>query len=671
MAKKSKYPVRTKEEQKDADAQVKKVLNCVTTFHDQTRTHRDYVLDDFKFNLGGENQWDPNDVDRLKREERPVLTFNLVSPVVNFIAGYQKDREQDFRAYPRGPEDEKLGRLMTAQLKYAMDCSRGDHVFHQGFRKGIIGGQSVFEVAHSYDLTDDLLEGDVRLDILEHNTWGHEPGARRYDRNDSQWQFKLLWMTPEEAARKWPQHKDVLRFGANKNWLREDPLLTGVPQHILEELVDEENGRIRILQYWYRVPVEVTLLVDVRTGDVRRMDSEDAADQEMQRIHDTAGATIASQYQIQKAKSQSALINQQTGQAIGFRKPEHAEEALDQLRKKAGAEATANFEIVTRPTTALRVANLTGWEQLDDKPSPYGADWRFPFVPFTCYQDTDDLNSIKGVVRDIKDPQKEVNWHHATLLDSLIRGPKGGVWLSKADGQDINALRKAYSKAGFMGEYVGSPPIPVAPQVISDGDMAMMQFGIDAIMRIANINAEMMGQTTQKTVSGRAIQSRQAGGLVGIGSLLMNWSETKTLVGQLLLRRIQQYYSPEKMDRIIGQQDRVLQSLGLWGPQSIPSEQMFEYFKQLKYMDMDIVVSFQDANPTARAAAATQLMQLKAAGAPVPLQLVVEAADPPYKNEILAALAQQGEQMPNPNLAKAVSAGQGQSPQPSGVNMTA
>jgi hypothetical protein len=180
----------------------------------------------------------------------------------------------------------------------------------------------------------------------------------------------------------------------------------------------------------------------------------------------------------------------------------------------------------------------------------------------------------------------------------------------------------------------------------------------------------MMGQVTQKTVSGRAIQSRQAGGLVGLGTVFFNWAETKTLIGQNLIRCIQHYYSPEKMDRIIGQEQRKLQQIGLMGPEAIPPTQMYELFKQIKEIDIDIVVAFQDASPTARAAVGNQLLQLKATGAPVPLQLVIEAIDPPYKDELLAALANQGEQPPNPELSKALSAGQGQT-SPDGVNTSA
>lgn len=657
---------KTPDESRKDKALIKKAFSNVHGYHEATNDVRAERAEDFRFNSG--NQWSDKDREALKKKRRPVLTFNVTSPVINFLAGYQQEREQDFRAYPRGTEDERIGRITTALMRFSMDQCRGIHTLHRGFRQGIIGGQSVFEVSHSHDFTDDLLEGDISIELLEHDTWGHEPGARRYDRNDASYQFKLYWLTVEEAARKWKKDEHSIRSNMKRDWLREDPTLTGVPQQLLDDFVDEDNDRVRILQYWYRVPIEIALLVNVQTGEVKRFDAEKKAEAELRRIHDTAGAIAASQFVIMQADSQSALVHAQTQQvARTFIRPEQAQEALDALASQAGKAAADEFELVVRPTTALRAANILAWEVLDDKPNPKGSDWRYPFAPFTVYQDTDDICDIRGLVRDVKDPQREVNWHHSTALDTLQRGPKGGVWVQKGEHGEIPKLREKFSEPGFIGEYVGTPPVPVIPQTMSEGEMAMLQFGIDSIMRISNVNAEMMGQVTQKTVSGRAIQSRQAGGLVGIGSLFLNWKETKTLIGQLLIRCIQTYYSPEKMDRIIGQEQRKLQGIGLAPPDEMPSAQMYEIFKDLKNSDIDIVVDFQDASPTARAAIANQMLQLQAAGFPIPGQLIIEATDIPYKAEVLSALANQGQGQPNPELAKALSAGQGQT-SPNGVN---
>jgi len=653
------------QESKEDKKLITRALEGVTLYLDATSPSRQERLEDFKFVAG--DQWSAADKAKLVHERRPLLTFNMTSPVVNSVSGYQEDREQDYRAYPRGSEDEHLGRICTSLMKYAMDNCRGLHTLHKGFRQGITCGQAVFEVSHSYGYTDDLLEGDVNIELLEHDTWGHEIGARRYDRNDATYMYKLVFMDIDSATRRWKSKEQELRKGFRKDWLKEDPLLTGVPTQLLDTFIDEEKDRIRILQYWYRVNVEIALLVNSMTGEVMRFESTKEAELELRKIYDLAGATAASQYEIMTANSQTALIHGPTGSAMTFQTPNAAQEALDKVRKQAGEEAANTFEMITRPTTALRIAHLTPWVLLDDKPREK-PDWRYPFIPFTVYQDTDNLNDIKGLVRDIKDPQREINWHHATALDVLQRGPKGGVWVPKGEHADIRKIREEYSKPGFVGEYVGQPPIPVLPAQVGQGEADMLQFGLESIMRISGINAEMMGQGTQKTVSGRAIMSRQAGGISGLGSVFMNWKETKTLIGGALLRCIQYYYTPEKMDRIIGDAQRKLPAIGLAAPETAPPEVMYEKFKTIKDIDLDVVVEFQDSAPTARMAEAAQAMQLMAMGIPVPPQLLVEITDPPYKTEILAALANQGQQSPNPELAKVLSAGQGQAP--NGVNTT-
>lgn len=661
---------RTRDEQREASVKVQDIRGRLESWFSATHTLRERIRESFDFNIGGRYQWKSQDITQLEAEHRPVQSFNVGGAIINFVAGYQLERETDYRIFPRGVEDEQLGRLATALLKYCMDVSRGVELHGTLFRHGVTGGQSVIEIGHSYEFTDDLLEGECSQDVLPENAWYHEIGARRYDRNDAVFMGKLMWFTQDAAIQKWPQHRSSFLVTNRSEWMSQDPHFTGVPEQLRRELYDEKSGRIRIGQHWYRVPVEVSLVVNTATGDIQRMPSEKAAEDFIRTIYDTAGRTVAAQFRVEKATNQSALLNNVTGQYTTYRRPEQAAEALALLTKQAGRQAIDIFQLVTRPTTALRVCHFIGWELLDDGPAPTGSDWRYPFVPFTCYQDTDDFASIKGLWDDIKDPQREINWHHATMLDSIIRGPKGGVWLNKADQQNIPKLKQEYSRAGFIGEYSGQPPIPIAPGMANQADLAMLQFGIDAIMRISGVNAEMMGQTTQKTVSGRAIGARQAGGLVGLGTVFANWQWTKRLIGELLIRRIQSYYSPEKMNRIIGQNQRMAQQAGLVEKQVIPDVVMFDYFKRLKQIDVDVVVDFQEASPTARHAVSAQLLQLQAAGFPIPPEVILEAADIPYKQEVLAALQAQGQQPPNPELAKVVSAGQGQSA-PVGVNQTA
>ena len=47
----------------------------------------------FQFYTG--DQWDPADLAKLQSEKRPALTINLILPIVNLLAGIQRQGRQD------------------------------------------------------------------------------------------------------------------------------------------------------------------------------------------------------------------------------------------------------------------------------------------------------------------------------------------------------------------------------------------------------------------------------------------------------------------------------------------------------------------------------------------------------------------------------------------------
>ena len=73
-----------------------------------------------------------------------------------------------------------------------------------------------------------------------------------------------------------------------------------------------------------------------------------------------------------------------------------------------------------------------------------------------------------------------------------------------------------------------------------------------------------------------------------------------------------------------------------------------------------MVVGFQEASTTEREARFNRLVMLAGIGLPVPPNILLETTDTPYKAELQAALAKQGMGQPNPDMMKALGAGQGQ-----------
>ena len=677
---------RTKAQQSDADTKLSRFRGQYLAFYDASAILRTTVDDNVRLNRGGRDQWDAKDIAILEKDKtnpRPIQSFNLCGANVNFVAGYEWDKHQDFRFFPRGAEDEHLGRIATAEAKYAMDIGQGDAQMHRWFRRGIAHSLSTMHLCLNYNYTDDLVEGDLDFEVLSENSDYWDVFSRRYDKQDAQYQGNLFFMPIKEAVRKWKQHEAKLTATVAQTWLEQDDALTGVPSQLRAIFYRQDTEEIRILRHYYREPMDVVLLWNKATNESERFDSGQKAEEALKAIRDQAGEKVASMYALQQTDTQTVLMNQaMPSQMMAFPTPEDAQQEVDRIKDMAGTAAANQFTVITRPTTLLRVAHFCGWELLDDSPSPYGrvdedgamleADWRYPYVRFIPYQDTDDFASIKGILNDLRDPQRELNWDHSTMLDEMVHGPKGGWWIPKAEHADIQIIKKQLPRAGFVLEFGAQKPIYEQPVPFAQVMVPKMQIEMEAMMRISGINAELMGQTTQKTVSGRAIGARQSGGLVGLNSLFVNWHASKKLFGELLIRRIQQFYSVAKMHRILGQDQMMAKEMGLFGPQSRvrSDDEVLAQLKSLKQLEFDVHVDFQDASPSARSAVFAQMLQGVAAGFPIPPDIIAESSDWPRKDEIIAAIKKQGNMLgpPNESLGKIIGAGQGGGGQPDGVN---
>ena len=141
------------------------------------------MKDDIGFAVGGDRQWDPRDLEELKQQKRPAMSFNNIHPVLNLLCGIEEDRHQDRRYFPKGSEDEFLGRIATIAVKDLEDRGARFEETIQ-FRRGSACGLSVLKVYHTYEHTDDLIEGEVRACTLETNTWYCDPRSRLYSRID-------------------------------------------------------------------------------------------------------------------------------------------------------------------------------------------------------------------------------------------------------------------------------------------------------------------------------------------------------------------------------------------------------------------------------------------------------------------------------------------------------
>jgi hypothetical protein len=200
---------------------------------------------------------------------------------------------------------------------------------------------------------------------------------------------------------------------------------------------------------------------------------------------------------------------------------------------------------------------------------------------------------------------------------------------------------------------------------MSTGHFGMLQHGERSILRISGINAELVGQTTQATVSGRAIRARQEGGSTILKPRFRNFEESQLDLARMMLSRIQQFYPVEKIRRIIGVTE-LSTPLGQQGaplftdPQTgepMADEQIITTLKTMRNTKFDLVLRLAPATATERQAQFEQAVQLAglvtSSGRPLgpnTMQAMIDLADMPTR--LAAGLKKDSEQAVMPDLVK-------------------
>ena len=73
---------------------------------------RQEAREDFDFVSG--DQWTPEDRQMLQEQQRPVITFNRIGPLVDSVAGVEVQNRQETKYMPRTVEDTGVNEVLTA-----------------------------------------------------------------------------------------------------------------------------------------------------------------------------------------------------------------------------------------------------------------------------------------------------------------------------------------------------------------------------------------------------------------------------------------------------------------------------------------------------------------------------------------------------------------------------
>lgn len=184
--------------------------------------------------------------------------------------------------------------------------------------------------------------------------------------------------------------------------------------------------------------------------------------------------------------------------------------------------------------------------------SPYGL-FQYPFFPLFCYYDPsypDPVMKHSGVVRHLKDPQREKNKRRSAIMQIINTQVKSGWMYEKGAVDDTNVLKNS-AKAGILIEKNRGKEIKQIEPPSLDPSLMQLEQYFDNDIRQIGANPDLLGDMMTKGEPGVAIQLRQQQGLTGFKEIFDNRGVALSLLGKRIVEIIANW-SPEKVKRILG-----------------------------------------------------------------------------------------------------------------------
>lgn len=180
-------------------------------------------------------------------------------------------------------------------------------------------------------------------------------------------------------------------------------------------------------------------------------------------------------------------------------------------------------------------------------PSPYvdedGASY-CPLILESCFIDRD--NNRYGVVRDLIDPQDEINKRRSKSLHLLTTR---GVVADQDAVEDVAAARRQLTKPDFwIQKRAGAELDIITSTDLAAGQTALLQDAM-AYVQQSGPNAALLGKGVEDQ-SGKAIEAQQAGGLIEHGDLLDTLRRLDRRVFRMVAQLIKQFWTAEKWIRV-------------------------------------------------------------------------------------------------------------------------
>nr|WP_168161230.1 hypothetical protein [Desulfatibacillum aliphaticivorans] len=475
--------------------------------------------EDFGF-YDGTGQWTKEDRDILKEQNRPCLTFPVCKGSVDLVVGVNSSNPVRMVASPVEPSDGFLCEVLNDVVEWVSDENNFEDREEELFESVVICGRG--HIALDFSI-DPKRFGEIILNesVVPVHEIRIDPASRERDGSDANHIFWDRWVTREDFKIRYPEFADrvdeFMETGRASSFGESPDPKTD--ENIFDDLGDDDD---------YDRPIDANYY-DLKKDRVRVCHME-----------------------YWEAFKRHVAFNPETQEWEEF-DPEN----IEQLKVNYILKYKTPFEYNTMMDKKVKWLQFIGDEILYDGDSPMPYDG---FSVVTSIANTDPSrrsNNHFGVIRLMKDPQREINKRWSQALNLLNNMVQPGTDIEDGAVPDIDQYSEARKTPGGVGivssgalrdgkiKERSAPQFPSAP-------MQMEQMSQDIIRKITGINPDLLGQDSGRQEPGVVVQTRQRQGLILLQKLFKEHKRVRREIFKRVIAIISKYMPDGQILRILG-----------------------------------------------------------------------------------------------------------------------
>ena len=561
------------------------------------------ALEDFNFR--NNEQWTKEEIEILEEEQRPVLTFNLIKSSIDLLIGMSEDSSKVFRASPVEKTDGFLAEVLNDIIEWVYDSNSFEIEQVGALESAAICGRGYLGVDF---VPDPKRFGDIKMSLI--NIPVHEihfdPSSRRINLDDASYICWDKWLSREDFKIRYPKVTDVkidhlIEHGINA--VADGLSMTGnspmddIPSQVVSDSSDYEQpldlnyydkvkNMVRVVHMEYWENYKRYFGYNPETDDFEEFDGKD-----LKRIKEEFEAGFGEKFTYETLMDKKVKWLQFVGDSILYD---------------------------------------------DDSPLPYPG---FSICNMIAYRDPSGrTNNHFGVVRLMKDPQKEVNKRWSQTLNLLNNQVQPGVYAETDAFENQPQAESSLKEPGSVtyvtpgainGGKFKERTVPAFP----NASMQMEQYSQDILKKITGINPDLLGQDRGRQEPGVVVRLRQQQGLTLLKPLFNHYNILKKGVFKRMLAIIMQYMPDKQIMRILGQNDRyqIDKKSGMVIDQQHKLQANIRDIRNLEY---NINADSTNGSRTNRMFELTALMEMQEKGFMVDPIVVIEKMDLPESDKV-------------------------------------